>query len=762
MRIAKNTGLRLGWERGLSIWPFWLLLAWAGNGLVTAPTWGAVPAQELPTLEVRTDDTVVDHSCRIVIAAGAVIADANGNGVIHVRGDGLRVEFVPGSVLRGAASGTPGDQLEGIGIHVAGSKGVVLRGLNVSGFKVGLRAVKTPALQVLDSHFSDNFRQRLRSTRDREDPSDWLVPGWNDAGEWCERYGAAVSVANSDGVKIEGVQVRRGQNGILLQRVAGSQVRGNDCSFLSGWGIALWRSSGNRIESNQCDFCIRGYSHDNYNRGQDSAGFLFFEQCSNNWVEGNSATHCGDGFFGFSGREALGQAGDAELPRKRRGNNDNVLFGNDFSYAAAHGIEMTFGFGNQIWCNTLRGNAICGVWGGYSQDTVVAANWIEGNGAQGYGLERGGINIEHGSGNLIWKNQFRGNRCAIHLWSDDDPELLQLPWSRVNHRGCRDNWIAENTFREDELVLHLRSAQATRTWGNEAPEQGVGAVAKVLLSTPDSECSELTAAEWARAERPTPPRELRGEPFRGQRVTTGRDQILLNEWGPWDQDSFWMRALSTTGPVHAFELRGVRGPRDLRFRLSGAGVVADLERHPDGVAVLFLRSEKLGARPYRLSFPRLPAASREVRGTLVSATWRVRCFPSAVDPRSDRKRWLEAGAESGVLVSRPQLDLRWGNDGPASWEVPGAQALGVDHFGTVAETKIRFSPGRWQVSVLSDDGVRVEVGGQVVLENWTWHGPTWDHGEFTVAESGQELSVRVEHFELDGHSVLSLQWKRIE
>ena len=47
------------------------------------------------------------------------------------------------------------------------------------------------------------------------------------------------------------------------------------------------------------------------------------------------------------------------------------------------------------------GNAICGVWGGYSQETVIAGNELRDNGAMAYGNERGGVNIEHGAGIVI-------------------------------------------------------------------------------------------------------------------------------------------------------------------------------------------------------------------------------------------------------------------------------------------------------------------------------------------------------------------------
>jgi len=47
-----------------------------------------------------------------------------------------------------------------------------------------------------------------------------------------------------------------------------------------------------------------------------------------------------------------------------------------------------------------------------------------------YGLDRGGINIEHGSSNQILRNTFINNRCGIHLWWDEDGKLLEMPVTR--------------------------------------------------------------------------------------------------------------------------------------------------------------------------------------------------------------------------------------------------------------------------------------------------------------------------------------------
>ena len=50
----------------------------------------------------------------------------------------------------------------------------------------------------------------------------------------------------------------------------------------------------------------------------------------------------------------------------------------------------------------------------------------------------------------------------------------------------------------------------------------------------------------------------------------------------------------------------------------------------------------------------------------------------------------------------------------------------------------------WTQLVL-DDGVRVAVGGKVVLENWTWHGPTPNEERFTQAVDGEVEIVVVDN-----------------
>jgi len=487
---------------------------------------------QLPVVEVTLDDTVIDTSCTVVIPKDLVIEDTNGDGVLHIETDGVSITFADGSVLRGASPETDLDQLAGIGVVVRGCKDVKLLNLHVSGFKVGVLVQEVEGCTLRGGRFEGNFAQQLRSTPQKEDAADWIWPHENDQQQWRKNYGAAVCVERSANVRIEGITVRRGQNGILFDRVLRAYVGNNDCSFLSGWGLAMWRSSDNLVFGNAFDFCVRGYSHGVYNRGQDSAGILMFEQCHRNRVIQNSATHGGDGFFGFAGKEALGEVGEHEIDwYRRRGNNDNMFIANDFSYAAAHGLEMTFSFGNRILANNFEGNSICGIWGGFSQDFLIAHNTFSKNGFAGYGLERGDVNIDHGSNNRLSQNSHSESACGVHLW-ELATSYSQKPWGKANLvRPMKENFVLSSRFKSNSVDFHTRGTVHFAVYGNVHNDAG----------SPNDIAKEsiIRIIEDASLEADDRPSDLKvnPNPVGAREHLAGRENIIMTQWGPWDHVS---------------------------------------------------------------------------------------------------------------------------------------------------------------------------------------------------------------------------------
>lgn len=748
----------------------------------------AVIGQAAPTITLTHDNTSITESCTIVIPPGTIIADADGNGVLHVDADDVTITFAAGSVLRGADAGegprqTPWDRLAGVGVRISGRSNVRLVNAAVEGFKVGIHATNAPGLAIDRANIRDIFRQRLRSTPMAEDGADWLWPHDNDNRQWMTNYGAAIVVERSDRVTLSNITVRRSQNGLILDRVNHSSIFDNDCSFLSGWGLAMWRSSDNTISRNAFDFCVRGHSEGVYNRGQDSAGILGFEQCSRNLFAENSATHGGDGFFGFAGKEALGETPPPPgFDYANAGCNDNEFRGNDFSFAPAHGLELTFSKRNIVRANTFIENAICGLWGGYSNAFVILDNHFEGNGGMAYGLENGAINIEHGSDTLIAANHFINNRTAIHFWWDHDAALLQRPGVKASYKGVTGNTITGNTIDLSPnhpfasrigqpprlTVLRLRDTpdaqgphvRGTYYGGNTVTLTAPNAVE--IDATPGAE--PITTFDRSREEFDLPPltRQPLGErtPVGARKHLAGRRHIIMGEWGPWDHAEPMVRLASSDARTRTYELFGGAGPwfaDDLR-----EGGTATWAVPPSAVAPLKLVvTAQRDVHPYAWKL-RTEGFERVVRGTIVSATWNARFFTwtDQADPRTNLAAWraLADAPDALHVPALAGLDIPYAHGGPK--DQPFARdargtAPGADRFGMIATASLRLPAGAWAFSTLSDDGVRVLVNGAPVIENWTWHPPSRDTGRFVQPAEG-EITITVEHFEIDGYAVLDL------
>lgn len=731
---------------------------------------------DVPVVVVDRDDVVITESCRVVIPAGTVIDDANGDGVIHIGADGVRVEFAPGSVLvgrdgldrwlrEGPGEGDGWDTLTGTGIVVEGHEGVEIVNASVSGFRVGVLARDADGLRIENATLTDLWRQRLTSTATREGAGDWLWPHKNDDNEWLTNYGAAVWVEDSEKVSLRGVTVRRGQNGIVLDASDGCTVTESDCSFLSGWGLAMWRASANVIRDNRFDFCVRGHVEGVYNRGQDSAGILMFEACVGNAVVGNSATHGGDGVFGFGGHDAI------EVGKQQPwGNGINQFLGNDLSFASAHGLEMTFSESNHIADNLIEGNAICGIWGGYSRGMWINGNTFVGNGGMAYGQERGAINIEHGSNNAIADNSFINNKVGVRLWWDHDAALLAKPGIAAGYRGVTGNVVVANRFRMDAghpfdrnaALLGIEVQDLGDAPGYEGPRVGQNAI-----DDPTNTWEIEPGVGTRIGDRAGGPMDVAAPayiregwrfPVPGRRSPAGREWVVMDEWGAWDFTTPLAREHDRTGGADRFEV----------FVPVGSGLRPEVDVE-GGSAEIAEPAGPEGWRPWTVTITPGPGAavssyegrirvgerwSRPIAGRFVDATWSVRAWSWDADPLVDADAWrAEAAGVDAVELDR--LDLPFGNAGPESVDarlpVPGR-----DRFGLVASTAIALPPGKWRVRTLSDDGIRVFVDGAVVIERWDIHGPTEDAAEFGADGPGP-TQIRVEYFENSGYATLRVE-----
>lgn len=471
----------------------------------------AIPV--FPGARIRQSARLEPHTYRV--------ADPGG-GALVVEGDDITLDF-GGATLSGAPERAAPDTFAGIGLVSYGNSRLTIRNARIRGFKTAIHVQGGADIVIENCDLSDNYAAHLGSTPEREDPADWMWPHHNDQNEWMTNYGASLYVEECTRVEVRRNRGRRSQNGILLDEISEANVYDNDFSFQSGWGLAMWRSCRNTISRNRFDWCVRGYSHGVYWRGQDSAGILVFEQCSDNVFALNSATHGGDGFFLYAGNQTLRETGEG-------GCNRNLLYGNDFSHAVANGIEATFSDSNRFIANILN-DCQHGIWGGYSYRTTIARNTVR-------DCAGVGIAIEHGSDNTIEDNDFGGNPVAIRLWWNDNPDLMGGVYGSKQNTDSERNLIARNRFLRDRVAIHLIDTQTTRIEANRI----VGCLEDVRLEGDcrgsESSANAQTNAVWAAGDSergelaPMPPVPGTQDAFLPADMPRGRQHIVIGAWGP--------------------------------------------------------------------------------------------------------------------------------------------------------------------------------------------------------------------------------------
>lgn len=114
-------------------------------------------------------------------------------------------------------------------------------------------------------------------------------------------------------------------------------------------------------------------------------------------------------------------------------------------------------------------------------------------------------------------------------------------------------------------------------------------------------------------------------------------------------------------------------------------------------------------------------------------------------------RWL-SGAPILVRDDRG-IDFDWGGSSPA-WGVVNA-----DEFSVRWNRNVYLGAGRYRFTVLVDDGVRLWVNGQLLINQWHDSAATTYNGEIDI--SGGSIPIKMEYYENHGGSRVQLSWHQI-
>ena len=670
-------------------------------------------------------------------------ADAQAAAII-IQGNNIIIDF-KNAELKGSSLAKSPDQFAGTGIIIQNAKSVTIRNLKISGYKVALLAKNIEKLQLENCDFSYNYRPRLNSTAEKEDVSDWMSYHHNEEDEWL-RYGAAIYLRNCNNTVIKHCKVTGGQNALMMASCNYAQIFNNDFSFNSGIGIGLYRSSNNRIWNNRLNFNVRGYSHGIYSRGQDSAGILVYEQSNENIFYKNSVTHCGDGFFLW--------AGQTTMDTGKGGCNDNVIVENDFSYAPTNGIEVTFSR------NRIKGNRLFGcdhgIWGGYSYDTRIDDNRFRDN--------RIAIAIEHGQRISIIRNLFARDKESIRLWAR---ELQPDDWGYAKYRDTRSvgHNIALNSFNQNRTAINVSRTDSLTIWNNSYSDVGDTLKFDQYLTVLDTLGSHLPESSLIL------PVATGYDPFKGNAQITGRKQIRVTEWGPYDFRSpiIWHRNTKDTTGLMEFDLLGPKGkwivknargvknisakqgvfPATITAQRTDSlrtDVLIELEYRGEAATTTFGEPIKANT-PHRFYFKKF----------FQPLDWEVLFFSMDTAFHNPLR---EPGLFSPLAKMAPvktdsvkQLDYAW-------WSGLKVEKDTYKQFITIATAITNVAPGEYELSVTWDDAVRIYLDEQLVLDEWNPSKYTFDQSpnkRVPIKITGRQ-TLRVEHLELGGFATLNVKF----
>lgn len=111
---------------------------------------------------------------------------------------------------------------------------------------------------------------------------------------------------------------------------------------------------------------------------------------------------------------------------------------------------------------------------------------------------------------------------------------------------------------------------------------------------------------------------------------------------------------------------------------------------------------------------------------------------------------------TGATVSQVSstVNLNWGTGSPDS-------RIAADTFSARWEGKVKgVEAGSYQFQTVSDDGVRLWINNQLVIDNWTNHTATTNTSANISLTAGQVVSLKMEYYDNTGSAQIKLSWKR--
>jgi hypothetical protein len=685
------------------LYTFSLLTLWLASACASsAPNPGtlAQPNSDVATLRPLLGETLV-ISADQRLEPGDYLHPAQGeDGALLLEGlRGVTLDL-RGVVLRGTSDNSSPHAGRGLGLVLRKCEDVEILGGTFGGYRVAVSIEDCDDVRLRDTRVEPNFGTRLVGSDVLSHADDGLAVATTAAVRWLEEYGAAIAVVDSSRVEVRGARARGGQNGLVALRSEGCRFIENDFSYLSGWGIALAGCHETLVAANSCDVVTRRGYQGSTESDHGASGILITAGSSDNVVAGNSARGCTAG-----GRElfAAGEEGQR-----------NRWIANDLSESGCVALDIAGARDSWYVANRIHGGQGVGLRARGAQHLALVENDIEGILGAGIALEGGHRSVVH------------RNRVA-----DCDRGLDLQPGGLVAEE-VRDFRVTDNRFEGNIQDLVLERVAGLELAGNEFDANAPSAHLDGLTL---EGASDLSAHEvWSGLA------DGQGHLPSGRsanscvRLATSDSPRVLQRIEEWAVTVAW--AGLPDSPVQRFP----HGGESL-----GAGPLAG---GPLGLGATVLGDH--GPWDPQGAAPR-PESGR-ARGLLAGVRWSATWFTweTESDPRGELERWRARRFESNRRGEVEVWSDPWGGDSELR------SSLRATNFGLMATALINVSrAGEYLLGVVSDDGVRISIDGEVVLEDWTWHSAQQSSSKINLDAGSHTLSL--EYFQMDGPAVLTLE-----
>jgi len=354
-------------------------------------------------IPITNNMIIGDNSNIKFIPNNYVFTDPELNGVILINN-------VHDVILDGDSCTVNGTNYTGYMIKITNSHNIVIKNFDsVFKYKYAVYITGSDHIIINGNDFSRN-----------KVDSSGTIDVWAD---YTAALGGGVMMYQCRAVQIFDNIMKFQNDGVAAYHCDSLKIHNNDFAWNTSFGIRMFWTDTCYIYENTASHINRPYTD------PSDCGALLMIISNANKVENNDLSWSGDGVF-------LGQYQHSNIP------NNNYFAYNQCSFSPHNAIEATFADGN-IYKHNICNVSDYGFWLGYSFNSIVDSNEVNGN-------FHSGIAIDRGFNNIITHNTIKENPIGIELWKGN-------PISGYQNQNSQDYFIRNNTIEGNSLGISAKT-----------------------------------------------------------------------------------------------------------------------------------------------------------------------------------------------------------------------------------------------------------------------------------------------------------------